>query len=49
MVTNIGQAIGVGAGLFVTAKIAGAVIKEAKKIDEDVSKDTIKTKINSLP
>ena len=42
MGTNVGSAIGEGLGLFITAKIAGAVIGEAKKINGETKKGTSK-------
>ncbi len=50
MTANVSQAIGTGLGLFITAKIAGAVIQEAKKIDGN-EKDILmkQSEIKSLP
>jgi len=50
MTTNVGQAIGAGLGLLVTAKIAGAVIEETKKINGKSKNTSIKqSEIKSLP
>ncbi len=51
MTTNIGGAIGAGIGLLITAKIAGAVINEAEKINGKESKKSItkQSEIRSLP
>ena len=38
MTTNVGSAIGAGLGLLITAKVAGVVINEAKKINGKESK-----------
>ena len=52
MTGDIGQTIGMGVGLLITAKVAGAVIDEAKKINGKPSEKDIPMKqseIKSLP
>lgn len=49
--TNIGEAIGAGVGMFITAKVAGKVISETKKFEEPSEKDVPakQSEIKSLP
>ena len=51
MTGNLGQAIGAGVGLLVTAKIAGKVISEVDKFGKVSEKDipNKQSEIKSLP